>query len=647
MNKNTIKLSVLTLLLSVNLLLAQEQQKEKVEQLDEVVLSDTKFEIKKENSGKIIYKITKKQIEQSTGKTVADLLDQVAGIEINGNNNVGGSPLGIYIRGGRNRQVVIAIDGVLVSDPTGIASSYNLNLLDLSEIESIEILKGSSSTLYGSGAATGVINIKLKASSKKPIALNYVASIGTNNTQRNRNSKLNEFNQSVGVRGTVEKFKYLASFSISKSDGMSAANDKDATIPFEEDSFLSNAALLKLEYTVNDKLSFEFFGNLNKYDYGYDAGAYTDSDINNGFEKQLRYGLISNFKYAKGELITTVSVSDLERGFDSFNGWTNATDTFLYEGQSLFVEAINKYNFSETIHIITGINYQDFSNQTTSPYGNIDSDLANYTTFDPFASIVYTGERGLNVNIGARLNSHSEYGNHFVYHINPSYTILKSDNSNLKVLTSYSTAFIAPSTYQLFSQYGNIDLNPEENQTFEIGFDGSHKEWLDLSSVFFYREESNKIIFVSDPVTFVGRYENALGTQNAKGLETAVNLKPFKRVQLSLTHTYTHKSEDLDYIPNQKITASLMTQPINGLNVSIDFKGVGERTYFDQWGSFGNPGEDVILDAYNLVDLNANYTFENISLFAMWSNIFNEDYEDVLGYSTRGRNLRLGIKFNF
>ena len=262
MNKNTIKLSVLALLLSVNFLSAQEEQKEKVEQLDEVVLSDTKFELKKENSGKVITKITRKQIEQSSGKTVADLLDQVAGIEITGNNNAAGSPLGIYIRGGRNRQVAIAIDGVLVSDPTGIASTYNLNLLDLNDVESIEILKGSSSTLYGSGAAAGVINIKLIKASKAPIAFNYTASMGINNTQRNRNSKLENLNQSVGLRGTLNKFSYLANYSISKSDGISSANDKNSVTPFTTDAFNSDAAMLKLGFEASEKLNFEIFGNV-------------------------------------------------------------------------------------------------------------------------------------------------------------------------------------------------------------------------------------------------------------------------------------------------------------------------------------------------------------------------------------------------
>ncbi len=647
MKRNTLKLSVLTLLLSTQIAVAQEEQKEKVEQLDEVVLSDTKFELKKENSGKIIYKITKKQLEQSAGKTITDLLDQGAGVEISGNNNATGYPIGIYIRGGRNRQVAIAIDGVLVSDPTGIASTYNLNLLDLNEVESIEILKGSSSTLYGSGAATGVINIKLKKASEAPIAFNYTASVGTNSTQKNRDSKLNNLNQSVGLRGTLNKFTYLANYSLSKSDGISSANDKDAAEPFETDAYNSDAALVKFGFEASEKLNFGVFGNYSKYKYDYDAGAYLDSEVNNGYEEQFQYGLKSGYKYKKGELLVTLSITNLERGFDSFNSFTNTLDSYLYKGTSFFAEAINKYGLSEKSHFILGLNYQNFDNQTNTPFGNIDKDKANYNTIDPFVSYIFTGDKGLNVNAGVRLNNHSEYGSHFVYHINPSYNIIKSEDLNFKALTSYSTAFIAPSTYQLFSQYGNLDLDPEENATFELGFDSSYKKWLDLSSVFFYREEKNTIIFVSDPITFVGGYENAINDQNAKGVETDLNLKPLKNLQLNLSHTYTHKSTDLDYIPSHKISASVDYQPIKRMNISVAYNGVGERTYFDQWGSFGPAGEDVILDAYNLVDFSINYGIENVTAWVNLSNVFNEGYEDVLGYSTRGRNFLVGLKFKF
>jgi vitamin B12 transporter len=255
---------------------------------------------------------------------------------------------------------------------------------------------------------------------------------------------------------------------MSSISGMSSANDKDAATPFEEDAFLSNNSMLKLGYQASDNLSFELFGDYNEYDYDYDGGAYFDSEINNGSEEQLRVGLKSNFKYAKGELIGTVSMSDLERGFESFNGFSNTVDNYLYEGKTVFAELINKYNISENVHVITGVNYQDFDNNTTTPFGNIDSDLANYSTLDPFASVVYIQNK-FNLNAGLRLNNHSEYGSHLVYHVNPSYHLKSSEDFILKALASYSTAFIAPSTYQLFSVYGNTDLNITSAQELREG----------------------------------------------------------------------------------------------------------------------------------------------------------------------------------
>ena len=643
MKKNTFILTVCAVFMAQNLALAQEQQtEEKVERLDEVVLSDTKFELKKENSGKVIYKITKRNIQQNAGKTVIDLLDNIAGIEMNGNNNVAGSNIGIYVRGGRNRQVAIAIDGVLVNNPTGIAASFNLNLIDINQIESIEILKGSSSTLYGSGAATGVINIKLKKAEKSPFNMDYSASVGTNNSQRTSSNSLENLEQNIALNGSLNKFNYLASFSLRKEDGLSAANDKNSPTPFEADAFLSENALLKLGYEVSDDLNFGVFGNYNTYDYDYDGGAYFDSSINNGTESNLQIGFTSDFNYKNGNLKATFSTSDLDREFDSFNGFSGTIDHYEYKGTSFFAEAINKYDFSNHSSFILGVNYQEFDNQTNTPFGDIDKEVANFSTFDPFASYVYTNENGLNLNVGARLNNHSEYGSHLVYHVNPSYNLISNAKTNLKVLGSYSTAFIAPSTYQLFSFYGNPDLEPEENATAEIGLDYSNNSWLNGSLVFFNRDEENAII-LPDFIT----YQNADYMVNAKGVETTVNIKPVDFLNLNLNYTFTEKSADVDYIPKHKFVAGVGITPFKKAFININYKNVGERTYFDQWGSFGAPGEDVILDAYNIVDLGMNYTFNHLTLFALLSNAFNEDYEDVLGYSTKGRNIKMGLRLNF
>jgi len=174
---------------------AQELESTKVNLLKEVVLSDTKFELNKEKSGKVIEVITAQDLEKKSGQSLATVLSQAPGVEINGNQSANGKNLGYYIRGGRNRQVLIVIDGVPVTDASGISMEYDLRLLPVDQVERIEIMKGAGSTLYGTGAATGVINITLKKATKKEIQGNAYVNIGSNNTADNHKYNGQDFNQ--------------------------------------------------------------------------------------------------------------------------------------------------------------------------------------------------------------------------------------------------------------------------------------------------------------------------------------------------------------------------------------------------------------------------------------------------------------------
>jgi hypothetical protein len=167
MNIKFITISVLTLITACTY--AQEQDSTKVNPLKEVVISDTKFAQSKEKSGKVIEVISPKDLEKKSGKSLSTVLSQVTGVEINGNQSANGKNLGYYIRGGKNRQVLILIDGIPVTDASGITLEYDLRLLPVEQVESIEVMKGAASTLYGTGAATGVINITLKKGTKKTI----------------------------------------------------------------------------------------------------------------------------------------------------------------------------------------------------------------------------------------------------------------------------------------------------------------------------------------------------------------------------------------------------------------------------------------------------------------------------------------------
>ena len=631
---------------STNLFAQKKQQKENVETLKEVVVTATKFSLKKENTGKVINKITQKQLQQNSGKSVIEILNTVAGIDVRGVNANPTEPRSINVRGGRSRQVLVLIDGVPVTDQSAINQEFDLRLLSTNQIESIEILKGASSTLYGSGAATAVINVILKKASTDKVSVSFETSLGTNNTANTSESKLSNLNQNVNVNGTLGNFNFLGSFSSNVADGMSSAVSNTNSV-FENDSFYSKNALLKLGYRINEKVTIESFLNFDDFDYDFDAGAFSDSDVNQGTQEQFRFGIKPKFVYNKGQVYLLASLNTVKRSLNQFNSFGGTLDTYQFNGRSLNLDLVNKYEFSSQIQLIAGINYQEHSNNTTTPFGTIDKNIANFNTLDPYASFVYISDNGLSLNVGGRLNIHNTYGNQFVYDGNLAYNLLKTGNNSIKLLTSYSTAFIAPSLYQLYDGFaGNIDLKPETNETFELGFDYYHKDWLQLDVVYFNRKETDAIIY--DNTTFT--YGN--GSSDANGIELNTKITPISYLTINASYTYIDRDtlEDFnDYIPENKFVLGLDFTPFNNAFFNLSYRNVGERTIFDRYGSFGAAGEDVILENYQVLDFMTNYKLlgDTVTLFGAVTNFLDEDYDDVFGYSTRGRNYKIGIRLQF
>ena len=648
MNKQLLIVSVLACSFVSTSLFAQKNvaQKENVEMLNEVVVTATKFNLKKENTGKVIHVITQKQLQQNAGKTVIEILNTIAGIDVKGVNANASEPRSINIRGGRSRQVLVLIDGVPVTDQSAINQEFDLRLLAVNQIESIEILKGASSTLYGSGAATAVINVILKKASKDRIFGSFETSFGTNNSTKSSNSGLADKNQNINLNGTLGNFNFLASFSITGVDGMSSAKSTTNTV-FENDSFYSKNALLKLGYKINDKVNITSFLNYDTFEYDFDAAAFSDSEVNMGDQEQFRVGIRPNYTYNKGELYMLASINSVKRNFNSFNAFSNTLDSYQYNGESINLDLVNKYEFSNQFQLITGVNYQEHSNNTITPFATIEKDIANFNTLDPYASVVYISDYGLSANIGGRLNMHNVYGNQFVYDGNLAYSLLNSKETSVKLLTSYSTAFIAPSLYQLYDGYsGNIDLNPETNQTFEAGFDASYKDWIQFDVVYFNRKEVDAIIYNNTT------YSYGNSSSDASGLELSFRVAATSFLSINSSYTYidSNNLEDFnDYIPANKFVTGIDITPFENAFLNFTYRNVGERTIFDRYGSFGTAGDDVILEEYQVLDFMANYKVleDTVTFFIAATNLLNEDYDDIFGYETRGRNYKVGVRLQF
>ncbi|WP_299248583.1 TonB-dependent receptor [uncultured Aquimarina sp.] len=632
------------LILGAQVISAQDSIKEeKVTELEEVVLSDSKFKLKREQSGKVITKITSEELERSQGQSVATVLSRVAGVYINGSNNAAGEPLGVSVRGGRNRQVVIRIDGVTVSDPSSSAGDYDLRLLSTSQIESIEILKGASSTLYGSGAAAAVINITTKSESKDAISAQFSSSIGTNQSQDDQDYDINEFVNSASINGTIGKVSYLGSLAHQSTDGLSAAEAEGA----ESDAYNKFNVSAKVGYQWSKNFKFHFFGNLDQYKTDFDGGAGFDAD--NQFEsRQLRGGTFWEAKYPNGSFTFVDSYALLEREFMS--GFPSR-----YESKIYTFDTYNKYNFNNTLYTVVGANgsYSDF-NLFSIPFGSddlvqtINDNEADFDIIDPYVNLVYVSKFGLNVNAGGRLNIHSAYGNHLVYNINPSFTYTFGDKY-IKGLASYSTAYITPSLFQLYDTAffsGNPDLEPEESRTIEVGIEYSLSKKATISAVYFDRKSENFITF--DPNTFVNF--NSSEDIEVNGVELEANGKFIDdKLSINANFTYTNidKLENNIRIPENSLQATIGYQLSSKTFTSLSYQYNGERTdtNFDPVTFAPTP---VPLDSYGILDFYISHQLlSNMTVFAAMNNITNEEYQEIFGFSTRGRNARVGFNLKF
>lgn len=642
MNKKVICLGVFASMLAFNISAQEEQKKEvkeKTVNLKEiVVVSDSKFELKKENSGKVVHQISKELIEQNTGKDVVDLINQISGFEINGNTTGSGQNLGIFVRGGSTKEVVVLIDGVQVSNPSGFSAVYDLRLLDLNDVNSVEIIKGAASTLYGTGATTAVINIKLKEAKDGVVNTTLSVASGTNNSQE-ETVKGHIVESKVNINGKVKKFNYLVNVSVHDANGISASESEtgNTASTFNDDPFQRFSSRVKLGYDFTEKFTVSAFGSFSSFDNSFDAGSFADGN-NFSEDKSYRVSISPKYKYNNGsvEINAAYSKYESDRVQTSFPG--------IDEGENYIIDAYVKHKINN-LHLVGGVNYQYNKIETFSiPFGGTELTETVFTEepksefIDPYVNAVYVTDFGLNLNGGVRLNNHNRYGSHFVYNFNPSFT-LKQEKGYLKFLASYSTAFLAPSVQELFSSFGNLDLEPQESTTLEAGVEYKLNS-LEISGVFFNRELDNILGF--DANTFASAN---LGDTTIKGFEFNLGYNFLNNLKFNANYSFTENDEVAIRIPKNKVNAGLYYILKERTNFGLTYQYLSDRDDTD-FRSFSS--ENVVLDSYSLLDFSVNHKLnDNVKLFLDVTNITNEDYQEVLGFSTLGRNYKLGVQFDF
>ena len=583
--------------------------------LDEIVLTDSRFPIKRIQSGKTVIKIGSKEINSFLGRDLSELLSLYSGINIIGSNSYSGQNLTYSIRGGRSKQVLVLVDGIRVSDPSRIDDDFNLNFLNLSNIESIEIIKGATSTLYGSSAATGVINIITKKNYKN-LSLNFNSSIGTENSVNLKPKKLTYFKNNISIGSELKGLNFNFNFSKKNTEGMSAVIGGSEIDPFSSTNYSFN-----IQNGIENKFNWKLITSIDKIQTDYD-NSFPIEDANFKLKTdQKRISLINNYSFKKVGINLNLGFQEIFRDFQS-------SFPFKTLSSNIYSDFFIKYLFSEKLYSIVGFNKKI----SKADYEN--SQLVLHD--DYYLNFIYLSNKNFNLNFGGRINNNDKYGTHFTYNINPSYGFNLNDYF-LKFFASNSTSFISPSLYQVYDIYsGNSNLEPEESSTTEFGIELFISTGARTSIQIFNRKQNPSIIYNFETY----KYENSTDDIEFTGIEIDYENRVLEKFNImsSFSHIYSNKG-DLRYIPKNSFKMSSDFIINNKSNITLTMKNNSSSLRLDQ-NSY-NKG-------YFILDVKYNYLFDikNVNLFFWITNLFNKEYIEIENYSTKGRNFRVGININ-
>lgn len=625
----TLLLTGLLCSLSVN---AQQQVTDSL-QLNTITVTASKIPQSQRETTKPVLLIDQKTIEQSAGKDLAQLLNEQSGIIINNANSAPGSTKGVYIQGATTKYALVLIDGIPVSDPSGVGGALDFRMLPLNYVERIEVVKGSHSTLYGSNAVAGVINIITKKSTDNPFSATASASYGSYDT----------FEGDVGVNGQVGDItSYVINFTRETTSGLSAAQDQSGSGNFDKDGFNQNTLFAKVGVNPFENLNISPYINYSSNEGDFDADAFTDGA--NSFDLTLINPGV-RVDYATGDL-------KLNAGYN-FTSMESRNVTFFgestYEGSIHNLDVFSTYHMSDHILALVGTAYEN----SILPDNTSSGEKEEAQLFSPYATVYLRDYYGLNVELGYRLNSHSEYGTNSTFSIAPSYNITEQ----VKVMASVGTGFKVPTLSELYGPFGaNADLDPEKSITFDVGAIAYLSDnQLKLEAHYFNRTVDDIIIY-----DFSSGYINR-DKQDDHGVELEASWLINEFVTAGAFYNYLYgeitetdfsgnetSSYNLIRRPKHSVGTKLNVTPIRDLSVSLNGTWMGERTdlFYDPV-TFA--ASEVELDPYLLVDLYAEYKLSDgmFTFFADLKNILNASYYEVYGYNTMGLNLKSGLRLNF
>ena len=610
--------------------------------LKEVVVTANRVDVPLQDVTSSSTVITLTDLEQKQAGTVLDAIQSVPGVDI-AQTGQPGETASVYIRGTNPEHTLVLFDGIPLNDPIGAPGSYDyLDGLSLDDVKQIEVIRGPQSTLWGSNAIGGVINI-IPQSGPSPLGGSVLVEGGSYGTSH----------EAASAHGGDNGGYFNVDVSHFNTSGFPALEAQyGGTVNNGDDN---NTASLGVGSNLTSNLQENVLVRYSQSNTSIDADnenfVLADDPDYFALQKQFMAASHTDWKLLDGswEQILTASFADDNR---LFNGVSNPYNTYFeqgnFDGQTAQINWQNNIRLAKEETVVVGIQGQQqwaISNDTngySDVTGSAFTSVVPETTVQT-ASVFIESQTSIEdnffFNLGGRWDDHSQYGVHTTYQAGLAYVV---PDLNTKLKANYGTGFLAPSLYQLYAPtYGNASLLPETSVGYDIEFEQPIGKDLTVGASYFDNDLTNLI-------QFVNIYSN-VGQARSYGVESFVEFKGVKNLDIKGNYTYDNAQDLIANVP-------LLRRPQNKASGDVDYQldaaGLGASLIyvgnsFDENFVTGS-GNIVPLASYFLVNLRASYQVNSqVKLFARVDNLFNQYYEEAFGYTTPGLSVYGGTKVSF
>jgi len=552
-----------------------------------------------------------------------------------------GQTSAIQLRGLPKRYSTVYIDGVKMSDPSSVSNDFDFNHILTSQVSRVEILKGNQSSVYGSGAIGGTINITTKKGEpgfQKNIQYNQ-ASHGTHNL-------------SFAFSGANETDDFFVGLERFQTDGISAMTHND-----ENDRYRNNSLVANYGHQFSNKTKFEsnirIAETYNQYDKEVDTATATHNEEVDAVQSSSNIALIykPNQKFTNKFILANTYIKRVYAPTplsgnpekDNYKGYRNS---LMYSGN---------YNFNLDNSIVFGLEREDDQiGYNKNAIGMTYKDAYITSSYVDYQSRITKNIYGT---LGARFDEHSLSGNEDSHRATLAYLF---DDKSTKLKSSYGTGFRFPSLFETYYvDSGFKSVYAENSESFDFGIE---KSFLDLGLSIDASYFNIKYHDTLEGWKGAGAWEtyNFPGVVKSQGLELISKWKKSDILNFGLNYTLTSTydgAEQDDPDKNESYhNAQMVRVPRHLINLVTNIKIPGYKNldltlntkWSDEARDYGNGNRtwnDEVIDDYLVNDLSIKYNlWDTYNLFFDIANILDEKYETTRDYSQMDRSFNFGIR---